>query len=135
MTIMEEGDTRYLNELKEHFVNDLMNSMLAESIGGGAKFSRIFPLVSLVELYDGKDKEKFFDFKEIANRASRLGYKGAEVGLFYGLRPSIEAGIVEKQGDKKYRLSPLFGIYVNNRKEWLLNIIKMFVTRTQGRRP
>lgn len=98
----------YLNRLREHYVDEAVNAMLANSTD--RKFTRLYPITSLIELYDKDEPRKLFEYGNIIKKAKELGYKGTNSGIRFGLHILWELGIVENEGGDggSYRIDPRF---------------------------
>ncbi len=130
MTNPDESDTKYLKELKKHYVYDVVNYMFRESDN---KFSRPYSLLSLATLlHDDNDKQKYYGLREIAKKAMDLGFEGAENLIGYGLNSAYEAGLVEieKINEKSYRLNPRFSQWVIKQRQGINTTIKNYQTKT-----
>lgn len=104
--------TKYLRELKKHYTYDVVNYMFRESDG---KFSRLYALLSLADLYENNNKQRYYDLKEILSKAQDKGFNGSSALITHGLNHSSEAGLVEIEGTGKlrnYRLNPEFSEWV-----------------------
>ena len=104
--------TKYLRELKKQYTYDVISNMIRES---DDKFSRLYALLSLADLYDDNNKEGYYNLKKILSKAQEKGFNGSYALITHGLNHSSEAGLVEieKTGNKRnYRLSPVFSEWV-----------------------
>ena len=134
MTNPDEWNTKYLNELKRHYAYDVVNYMFRVS---NNKFSRPYALLSLARLYDSQDVERYYDLKEIAKKAKELGFNGKNNLIKYGLISSSEAGLVEIDKDKSYRLHAKFCQWVIEQSKGSGSIsttIKTFRAKTSRKR-
>jgi hypothetical protein len=123
-----EWDTKYLNELKKHYVYDVVNYMFRESDN---KFSRPYSLLSLARLYDYNNENNYYGLKEIVEKARDLKFQGADNLIEYGLNSSYEAGLVEVEetNRKNYRLNPRFSQWVIKQSIVILTTIKKHQTK------
>lgn len=125
----EEWDTEYIKELKKHYTDDIVNYMFREAVGG-TKFSRLYSLLSLVQLFDPNEEETFVELKKIIEKAKELGYDGTDPAIEYGLNSSFEAGLVEvPRGKQEYRLNPRFREWVIKQKSDIKATLNTFKTR------
>lgn len=116
-----EWDTKYLNELKKHYVYDVVNYMFRESDN---KFSRPYALLSLAKLYDHNNANHYYSLKEIVEKGKILNFQGTDNLIEYGLNSSYEAGLVEVEETKNYRLNPRFRQWVTKQSTDILATIK-----------
>ena len=129
-----EWDTKYINDLKKHYAYDVVNYMFRASDN---KFSRPYSLLSLAELYDIQDVERYYDLNEIAEKANELGFSGQNNLIEFGLNSSYEAGLVEIRDDSNYRLNPRFCKWVIEQSKGRSSIsstIRRFQTRNSPQR-
>jgi hypothetical protein len=117
-----EWGTKYLSELKKHYVYDVVNYMFRES---GNRFSRLYSLLSLAKLYDRNNEKNYYSLKEIAEKAKDLEFKGMDNLIEYGLNSSFEAGLIEVEEieKKSYRLNPIFSQWVIKQSYSILSTI------------
>ncbi|MHB8396934.1 MAG: hypothetical protein ACYDAZ_06405 [Thermoplasmataceae archaeon] len=105
---MEEWNTDYIDELKKHYVVDVVNALLAHATQ--YEYTRLYPLLALVKLADKQNPHKQFLYTEILDKAKELGYTGSDDGIKWGLHAIWESGMVENEGDEKgsYWINPRF---------------------------
>jgi hypothetical protein len=130
----DDWDTKYLNDLKKHYAYDVVNYMFRASDN---KFSRPYSLLSLAELYDSQDADRYYDLKKIAEKANELGFVGPNNLIEYGLNSSYEAGLVEIGNDKSYRLHSQFCKWVIEQSKGrgsILSTISKFQTKNSSKR-
>ncbi len=129
MSNPEDWDTGYIKELKKHYANDIINYMFREGVKG-TKFSRLYSLLSLIQIFDSKDEERYVELKKIVAKARELGYDGTDPAIEYGLNSSFEAGLVEVIKDKQeYRLNPRFREWVIKQKNDIQTTLKTFIAK------
>lgn len=79
----DRPDDSYLKKLKEHYLDDTVNALLANATD--RKFIRRYPIISLSDLFERDEPNKLFEYKLIVKKAKELGYSGNNSGILSGL--------------------------------------------------
>ena len=126
-------NTKYLNELKGHYVYDVVNYMFRKSDN---KFSRLYALLSLAKLYDHNNANHYYSLKEIVEKAKDLNFQGTNNLLEYGLNSAYQAGLVEVEetNKKNYKFNPRFRQCITEQSKDILTTIKKHQTKARHKR-